>query len=275
MLPSEEARIGGTMTDARLEHQSYDPRFFGRIAEIEDRHFWFCARNRVIAAAVRRVIAGLPTGYRVLEVGCGTGVVLRQLTKLCRDGEVIGMDLYSQAAVFASRRAACRVIVGDILNPPPLGEFDVIGIFDVLEHLINDRQILGGLNRMLKPGGALILTVPTHMSLWSYFDVAARHCRRYATTELAHILRETGFEVEYLTEFMMSLFPLLWLVRRIKGGSGMMDRERAAEKAATELKVIPVVNGLLKLILTWETFVIRRRWRLPVGTSLLAVARKK
>jgi SAM-dependent methyltransferase len=275
MLASEEARIGGTMTDAGLEHQSYDPRFFGRIAEIEDRNFWFCARNRIIAAAVRRVIAGLPTGFRVLEVGCGTGVVLRQLTKLCRDGEVIGMDLYSQAAVFASGRAACRVIVGDILNPPSLGEFDVVGIFDVLEHLTNDRQILSGLNRMIKPGGALILTVPAHMALWSYFDVAACHCRRYASTELAHILRETGFEVEYLTEFMMSLFPLLWLVRRIKGGSGMMDRERAAKKAANELTIVPILNGILKLILSVEALVIERRWRLPVGTSLLAVARKK
>jgi SAM-dependent methyltransferase len=275
MLPSEEAHTGGTMTDVGSEHQSYDPRFFDRIAEIEDRNFWFCVRNRIIAAAARRVIAGLPTGYRVLEVGCGTGVVLRQLAKLCRDGEVIGMDLYSQAAVFASQRAACQVIVGDILNPPPLGEFDVIGVFDVLEHLINDRQILSGLNRLLKPTGALILTVPAHMSLWSYFDVAARHSRRYAPTELAHILRETGFEVEYLTEFMMSLFPLVWIVRRIKGGHGVMDRETAAKKAETELKVIPVINGLLKLILSVEAFAIQRRWRLPIGTSLLAVARKK
>jgi SAM-dependent methyltransferase len=202
-------------------------------------------------------------------------VVLRQLTKLCRDGEVIGMDLYSQAAVFASGRAACRVIVGDILNPPSLGEFDVVGTFDVLEHLSDDRRILSELNRMLKPGGALILTVPAHMSLWSYFDVASCHHRRYTRARLGQILRESEFEIEYLTEFMMSLFPLVWLLRRIKGGSGMMDRERAAQKAANELTVVPILNGILKLILSVEAFAIKRRWRLPVGTSLLAVARKK
>jgi hypothetical protein len=128
---------------------------------------------------------------------------------------------------------------------------------------------------MLKPGGALILTVPAHMSLWSYFDVASCHHRRYTRARLGQILRESEFEIEYLTEFMMSLFPLVWLLRRIKGGSGMMDRERAAQKAANELTVVPILNGILKLILSVEAFAIKRRWRLPVGTSLLAVARKK
>jgi len=257
------------------QHQSYDPQFFARIADIEDRHFWFCARNRIIAAAVRRVVGGLPAGYRVLEVGCGTGVVLHQLTELCRGGEVMGVDLFPEAVAFASQRAACRAIVGDILNPPPLGDFDVVGMFDVLEHLTNDRQILGGLNRMLRPEGRLLLTVPAHMSLWSYFDVAACHCRRYECADLTRVLGENGFEVEYLTEFMMSLFPLVWFLRRVNGGHTTTDPKKAAERAATELKIVPVVNALLKFVLTVETFAIQRRWRLPIGTSLLAVARKK
>ena len=109
-----------------------------------------------LAAATRSVVAGLQPGYRVVEVGCGTGIVLQQLKQVCTGGEVMGMDLYPEAVEFASRRAGCRVIVGDVLNPPPLGQFDVVGMFDVLEHLPDDRAILRGLNRLLKPGGALV-----------------------------------------------------------------------------------------------------------------------
>lgn len=263
------------MSDSAIDqHQSYDPRFFARIAEIEDHHFWFGARNRVIVAAIRSVITGLPAGYRVLEVGCGTGVVLRQLTEACQGGEVMGMDLYPEAVAFASGRAGCRVLVGDILDPPCFGEFDMVGVFDVLEHLPNDRQILEGLSRMLKPGGTLILTVPAHMSLWSYFDIAACHRRRYERAGLIHKLEESGFRVEYATEFMVSLYPLIWLIRRIRGDHTTMKRELAAAKADSELRIIPVINGLLKSVLALEAFAVARRWRLPLGTSLLAVARK-
>jgi SAM-dependent methyltransferase len=253
---------------------SYDPQFFAKIAAVEDRHFWFRARNRIIAAAVRSVVAELQPGYRVLEVGCGTGGVLRQLAEVCRGGEVMGMDLYPEAAAFARWRVSCPVTRGDVLNPPPLGEFDVVGVFDVLEHLPDDCSILRGLNRMLRPGEALLITVPAHMSLWSYFDVSSRHCRRYARNELAGRLRETGFRVEYLTEFMAIIFPLVWLGRRLKGGRHTVDRKAATVKTADELKITPGVNSVLEFILSKEAHAVARRWRLPFGTSLLAIARK-
>lgn len=253
---------------------SYDPRLFSKIAAVEDRHFWFCARNRIIAAVVRSVIGDLPPGYRVLEAGCGTGFVLRQLVEVCRGGEVVGMDLFPEAVAFATRRAGCRVVAGDVLNPPALGQFDVVGMFDVLEHLPDDLAILRSLNKLLKPGGALLLTVPAHMSLWSYFDVSVCHCRRYEAGELTSKLEQAGFRVEYLTEFMMSIFPLVWLGRRLKGGSRTTDRAVADARTADELKIVPGVNGLLKALLSVESAAIARRWQLPKGTSLLAVARK-
>lgn len=253
---------------------TYDPQFFAKIAAVEDRHFWFCARNRIIAAALKRIVANLPADYRVLEVGCGTGQVLRHLVQMCREGEVIGMDLFPEAVAFARQRTSCRVIVGDILDPPDLGEFDVLALFDVLEHLPNDRQIVQALHRLLKPGGSLVLTVPAHMSLWSYFDVAACHCRRYSTTRLARLLVENGFKVEYRSEFMMILFPFIWLLRRIHGGRTESDPQIATDRAGQELKVIPVINRILTEVLATEARVVKRGWSLPFGTSILAVARK-
>jgi SAM-dependent methyltransferase len=175
------------------------------------------------------------------------------------------MDLYPEAVAFAGERAACEVVVGDVLKPPNLGRFDVIGMFDVLEHLSNDSQIAGGLNRMLKSDGILILTVPAHLLLWSYFDIASRHCRRYERCELTRIVEGNGLKIEYVTEFMMSLYPLMWVVRRMRYRHGTMNSELAVERADAELRIIPVVNGLLKAILTFEAFAVARRWRLPLG----------
>ena len=87
------------------------------------------------------------------------------------------------------------------------------------------------------------------------------------------MLRESGFEVEYLTEFMLCLFPLVWLGRRVHDRKRGIDPEKAVRQANKELTIVPVVNSILKLILSWESAAIRRRWRLPIGTSLLAIAR--
>jgi SAM-dependent methyltransferase len=256
------------------EWESYDRTFFEKIAAIEDRHFWFCARRRVVRAALQPIINKLPDGYRVLELGCGTGGILAELTSVCRRGEVIGMDLYPEAAAFAKQRAACQVIVGNIVNPPDIGKFHVIGMFDVLEHLPNDRRILSTVNHMLHDRGVLVLTVPAHMMLWSYFDVPARHYRRYESPQLVRVLGEAGFTVEYVTEFMVGIFPLFWLMRRIVGDKTAAGSS-PADKAAYELKVVPVINEILKLVLAWEPLAVRRRWQLPLGTSLLAIAHKQ
>lgn len=257
------------------DREGYDPQFFAKIAAIENRHFWFCARARIITCVTRQVVSKLQPGYRLIEAGCGTGMVLRELVQVCPTGNVVGIDVFPEAVAFAVKTASCPVMVGDLEQPMDFGQADVVGTFDVLEHMADDRKILRGLNRVLKPAGTLILTVPAHMSLWSYFDVASHHHRRYTAAQLENVLRETGFEIEYLTEFMMSLFPLLWLVRRLNGRGAQIDREKAVGRAANELRVVPVINGILKLILSWEPLAIRRRWRLPIGSSLLAVCRKQ
>ena len=138
----------------------------------------------------------------------------------------------------------------------------------------NDDQIVAGLNRVLKPGGRLVLTVPAHMSLWSYFDIAARHRRRYSARALSRLLSESGFEVEYQTQFMAVLFLLIMVSRKLHGGRSDDDPDIAAEKAERELKIVPIINPLLRSVLSTEAWMVKRRWRLPIGTSHLAVARK-
>jgi len=244
---------------------SYDPDWFTPLAAVEDRHFWFRSRNRVIGALAARIAAGLAPGCRVLEVGCGTGNVLRVLEQTCPAGAVVGMDLFGEGLDHARRRARCPLLRGDLHQPPFRARFALIGMFDVLEHLADDAQALRDLGALLEPGGVLMLSVPAHPALWSYFDEASGHHRRYREEELRRKLVEAGYRVQYVTPYMAALLPLMWLGRSLCRGSGR-------EAASLELRVIPVLNELLRLLLAPEAGWIARRRRLPFGASLLAVA---
>ena len=259
-------------------NRSYDPDYFALLAAIEDRHFWFRARNRVISALVSQITAGLVSGYRILEVGCGTGNVLRVLEQACPDGVVVGMDLFAEGLRYAREHTSCFLLQGDIHAPPFGAQFDLIGLFDVLEHLPDDVQVLRDLHAMLAFGGTLLLTVPAHRSLWSTFDEASFHCRRYELAELESKLIRTGYRVEYLTHFMASIYPLVWAGRRLAALISRGPADETGRTAALEsggLRIISVVNELLMRLLSWEVRLLAARRRLPIGTSLLAIARKE
>ena len=256
---------------------SYDPAYFRMAAEIEDRHFWYCSRGQVIARVAAQVAAGLVPRCRILEVGCGTGSVLRLLEQACPHAIVVGVDFFGEGLRIARQRTTCPLVQADIAALPFAIQFHLIGLFDVLEHLSDDLQELRNLHSRLAPGGALLLTVPAHPWLWSYFDVASRHCRRYEPAELEKKLKATGYRVEYVTQFMVSLLPMLWLARRLVGWlepNRANDAARAQELAAREFRVIPVINELMGWLLGLELGWIAGRRRLPIGTSLLAIARK-
>jgi SAM-dependent methyltransferase len=260
------------------KHDSYDPKYFRELFKLEDEHFWFSTRNKIIGKLVSQLQTGLAPGYRVLEVGCGTGNVLRVLERTCKNGSVVGMDLFAEGLVFARQRTKCGLVQGDVQTPPFNVQFDLIGVFDVLEHLPNDMEILSNLSALLAPEGKLILTVPAHMSLWSYFDVASHHCRRYELRELRQKLAQSGYSIDYMTQYMAVIFPLMWLGRRVAAimARGTNGNEIDADSTASnELKIVPVVNSLLKWVLSLETSLLGGRRRLPIGTSILAVVHKK
>jgi SAM-dependent methyltransferase len=258
------------------EHDGTETPHFASLFAAEDRHFWFQGRIDLLARMVRELTSGLRPGYRIVEVGCGTGAVLQMLEKVCTTGQVSGMDLFEEGLEFARKRVSCPLICGDLRSPPFDTTFDLVGMFDVLEHIEDDRATLDHLFRLVRPGGRLLLTVPAHMSLWSYFDVSSGHYRRYHRADMRSKLTAAGFEVEFITEFMMTLFPLVWLGRRL---NRLFRRNGPAhatnsDLAIRELRVVPVVNTLLLWLLRLENCLIARRWSLPVGTSLLAIARR-
>jgi SAM-dependent methyltransferase len=260
------------------ESCSYDPDSFAQLFAAEDRHFWFRARNKAIAALASLVAARMTAGCRVLEAGCGTGNVLRVLERACPGGTVIGMDLSPDGLQFARQRTSGSLVLGDINALPFAGPLDVVCLFDVLEHLRDDIEVLQSLHQLMSRDGVLLLTVPAHPSLWSYFDEASHHCRRYEIDELRRKLVGAGYRVEYATYYMASILPLVWLGRRlrsVKRRNAAPDVDGAKALASGELRVIPGVNSLLAFLLSLEAPLIARRRHLPIGTSLLAVARRE
>jgi SAM-dependent methyltransferase len=226
---------------------------------------------------VEKEVGRLAAGYRVLEVGCGTGNVLRMLEKVCQNGQVIGMDLFFKGLEYARRRVRLGLVQGDMQAPPFAEKFHLVGLFDVLEHLPDDLAMLANLYSMLLPGGAVFLTVPAFPSLWSYFDEASRHVRRYQFHQLETRLEQAGFEVETISYYMMSIFPLVWIQRKLtpRRPQGKLMHERAIhDRTVDDLKIVPVANQVLSTILSLEASWLKGRRRLPFGTSLLAVGRK-
>jgi len=113
------------------------------------------------------------------------------------------------------------------------------------------------------------------MALWSYFDEASHHCRRYSYADLTEKLQNAGYQIEYMSYYMLTLYPIVWLTRRISGSLKNRTQQSEYELALRELRISPLLNAPLNFILRWEQAAISARSKLPFGTSLIVIARKK
>jgi SAM-dependent methyltransferase len=265
--------VASPEVDAAPGLGGYNPTCFDEVAAVEEEHFWFRARTQVISGLAKQITAELPPGFRVLEVGCGTGNILRALQDACPAGNITGVDYYAEGLRHASGRSSANLLQGDIRALPFRRDFDLVGAFDVLEHLPDDVSVLRCLHALLKPGGALLVTVPAHPSLWSYFDEYSKHCRRYTASELGTKVEEAGFRVEYLTEYMTALLPLVWLGRKAASLKPSGGADSARRRSANDLRVVPVINGALSWLCGQEARFLRARRQMPFGTSLVTIAR--
>ncbi len=265
-----EERNGFLAFAPELDGQSdgFNPEFFRLIVEVEPDHFWFQARNAILMDVVRR---HFPNPGKVLEVGCGTGFVLSGMRAVFPQASFSGSDIFTEGLAFTAQRApGIFLFQMDARRIPFVGEFDLIGAFDVLEHVEEDEAVLAQMHQACKPGGGIVLTVPQHRWLWSRVDDFAHHKRRYTRTELAGKVIRAGFRVEYATSFVSLLLPLLLASRGMKKSGANMDEQMKA----VGLKVGRLTNAVLRAIMRVEQWLIRLGLSFPLGGSLLLVARK-
>jgi SAM-dependent methyltransferase len=234
------------------------------MAELENGHWWFVARRRILSEALERHVA-LPAGSRILEAGCGTG---GNLAMLSRFGKVFSFEPDREARDLAHSKGPYDIRPGALPDAVPFDpeSFDLVVALDVLEHVADDTGSLAALGTCLRPGGWALLTVPAYPFLWSRHDVSHHHHRRYVKSKLSDLAREAGLRPVRTTYFNSLLFPVVAAVRFIKAVSGMGEREDDAMPPAG-------LNRLLTALFSSERHLIGRV-PLPAGVSLLMLARK-
>jgi SAM-dependent methyltransferase len=241
------------------------PELYQQLWDLEDRHWWFRGRRRIVSALLGKL--ELPDDAKILDLGCGTGGNLEMLSGF---GTVTGIEMDAMAAELAGQRGRAPVLRGSLPDDLPVGEgsFDCVTMLDVLEHIEQDAQSLKSVNRLLAPGGHLLLTVPAFRFLWGPHDEAHHHKRRYRADVLRALLQGAGFSVAKISYYNTWLFPPVALVR-------LLRKFLPAGEAGVEVTLPPPwINRFLGALFASERHVLTRA-RLPFGISLLAVAKKE
>ncbi len=229
--------------------------------ELENEHWWYRARREIITRQIRSRFP-LRKDLKILDIGCGAGTILQSLGSI---GKVTGLDASADAAIAASNRLGCKVLVGSIPDniPRGLGMYDVVGLFDVIEHLDSDVEGLRCVRHLLDDEGALFVTVPAQPWLFGIHDEINEHRRRYTRKTLQNVLRRSGFTDFRISYFNMLLSPLL--VPAILW--------RNARRDGHHFELRSRIDPILEKVFAFEKHLVNHV-RLPFGLSLIAHARK-
>jgi len=250
-------------------YADYPSEGFDVTARIEARSFWCRTRNRVLRRVFERFV-DRTRPVDVLEIGCGTGGVLRELATLS-NLLLTGSEIYLQGLRYARETLpGVTFIQLDATDIPFRGEFDVIGAFDVLEHIADDRRVMEQMRLALRPGGLAVITVPQYQWMWSRLDEVVEHKRRYSRRDLVGKLRDAGFTVRYVTSFVTLLFPLM-AASRLRSRRDERRHDTRAEFASEVILSAPL-NWLFDKVMRVDEALLRLGVTLPFGGSLLVVA---
>lgn len=216
--------------------------------------WWYQGRSAAVKALLTRT--GITKQGRALDYGAGFGGMRHMLSEFAESVDAFEPDAAARAAARA-RGYAQTVEDADTIED---GVYSLIGAFDVVEHIEDDRAFLERIKRALTLNGHLAITVPAFPFLWSIHDETHLHFRRYTKQSLTRLLTETGYRVEHVSYWNVSLFPVA-AVMRLLGSSGEGGLHTASW-----------INAILSFVVTVEA-VVMRVLSFPFGVSLVVIAR--
>ena len=250
----------------------FDAETYKLLYGMEKKHFWHVGRKEIIYETLKSCLKDRINNIKMLELGCGNGSVLQYLNQ--RGIDIEGADISIEGLKFCKFNIQVPFYQVNAARTPFAQEsYDVVGLFDVIEHVQDDQSLLNEIFRICRKDGRVIITVPANKSLWSYYDTLAEgHKRRYAKNELIEKLNSAGFKIEKISFFLFFLFPPYWIFRKL---SILGSRNKKHElKNLLETKTIPVLNSIFLTLLRIEKKLLGKI-NLPFGVSLICVAQKK
>lgn len=254
------------------ENNDFKESSFKELYKLEEKNFWFRSRNRVIESLVKKYF-GSDSNGGFLEIGCGTGFVLKGLEKNI-NLKLFGAEIYLEGLKYAKMRLPnVEFIQLNAIHLPFDNQFECVGAFDVLEHIQEDELVIQGVFKSLKKDGYFFVSVPQYMFMWSYLDDVANHKRRYSKKEIIDKLSNSGFKVLFASSYVFSLFPLMMVSRFLKKGE-KIDGIRNKD-TFKELRINKYINKLFEYIMYIDEFLIKNGLQLPFGGSLFIVAVKQ
>jgi SAM-dependent methyltransferase len=240
------------------------------IAALEAEHWYYSGKRRFVREWIQHVRPPAQSDV-LLDCGAGTGLFAQEMETFCR---VLVLDDHEEALrILRARFRADQILslAGDRV-PLPDRSVDYVTALDVLEHVPDDQAVVRGFHRLLKPGGVAVVTVPASMALWSDWDVALHHFRRYNRSQLRALFPNDAWDVVHINYTNVLVYPAVWSVRKWRAWRAAPDRP-ASSSARTEDRIPSrPINALLR-----AQFARLAHWRMPFpfGVSLLLVARRR
>jgi SAM-dependent methyltransferase len=237
---------------------------------VEDDSFWFVHRNQTILTAVRRFA---PSGT-FFDIGGGNGYVAKAL----QDSglEVVLVEPGVPGARNARQRGVSHVVRSTLKDAGfRPGVLPAIGLFDVVEHIEDDRAFLSDVYASMVPGGRVYITVPTFQRLWSHEDIEAGHWRRYTLSQICAVLNSIGFEIDYATYFFSFLLLPIYLLRALPFSLGISPKKGIQERTHKDHHIVhPLVRRVVSWLSRRELRRLGSRHDVRLGASCLVVAAK-
>ncbi len=239
---------------------------YTNLEQLEAGHWYYSGKREIVRGWLGRVRPLRPDDL-LLDCGAGTGRFAKEMESHCR---VLVLDDHEEALKLLRTRFRPEQILslsGDRV-PLPDGSLDFVTALDVLEHTPDDRAVVEGFHRLLKPGGVVLVTVPAGMALWSDWDVALHHFRRYSRAQLRELFPGQRWEVVHVNYTNVMVYPAVWLVRKWRK---LFPAKSGAVRSEDKIPAA-WLNALLRRL-----FVSLAFWRFPFpfGVSLILVARRR
>ncbi|WP_221029763.1 class I SAM-dependent methyltransferase [Actomonas aquatica] len=246
-----------------MESAEYD-----NLAAVEAEHWYYAGKRTIVRSWLRRTGVLQPDAL-LLDCGAGTGAFADEMQDHC---QVVVLDDHEESIERLRQRFSAEQVIGLSGDSIPLGagSVDMVTALDVLEHVPDDRAVVREFARVVRSGGAVVVTVPAFMLLWSEWDEVLHHFRRYRLAQLRALFPAEDWVIEHTNYTNTLAFPAVLLLRR---GRSLLRKIGLGKSVRSEDRVPPAwINRFARW--AFVTPAVRGLWA-PFGVSAILVARRR